>query len=84
MKQRLLTLAALAVLVPLMSTYAQDVQTNLDAALTSYKAGDLDQARYSLQQALTGINQAIGKEILLILPTSMEGKIGRASCRERV
>ena len=75
MKQRLLTLAALAVLVPLMSTYAQDVQTNLDAALTSYKAGDLDQARYSLQQALTGINQAIGKEILLILPTSMEGMV---------
>jgi hypothetical protein len=75
MRQILITFATLVVLMPGMITHAQDVQTNLDAALTSYKSGDLDQTRYSLQQALSGINQAIGKEILLILPASMEGMV---------
>lgn len=75
MRKRLLTLAALFVLGPLMNSYSQDVQASLDSALSSYKSGDLDQARYALQQALTGINQAIGKEILLLLPASMEGMV---------
>jgi len=75
MRKKIITLAALVVLVPLINSYSQDVQANLDSALSSYKTGDLDQTRYALQQALTGINQAIGKEILLVLPASMEGMV---------
>src|SRR4030042_3332821 len=75
MRNRLITFAALLMLAPVMNVRSQDVQASLDAAVTSYKSGDLDNARYSLQQALTGINQAIGKEILLLLPSAMEGMV---------
>jgi hypothetical protein len=36
MRKRLLTFAALVVLAPFMHSYSQDVQANLDSALSSY------------------------------------------------
>lgn len=52
---------------------AQEVTANLDEALSSYHSDKLEDARFALQGALNGINQAIGKEILAILPEEMNG-----------
>ena len=52
---------------------AQEVTTTLNEALSSYKSDNLEDARFALQGALNGINQAIGKEILAILPDEMNG-----------
>ncbi len=52
---------------------AQEVTASLDDALSSYKSDNLEDARFALQGALNGINQAIGKEILAILPDEMNG-----------
>lgn len=52
---------------------AQDVQARLDAAKSAYQSGDLEGARFELQEALNEINQVIGKEILLLLPAEMAG-----------
>jgi len=53
--------------------YSQDIQTKLDAANSSYQSGDLENARFALQEALNLINQAIGQEILELLPASLGG-----------
>ena len=52
---------------------AQDVQEKLNEAGASYSSGDLENARFALQQALQGINQAIGKDILALLPDNLGG-----------
>ena len=52
---------------------SQEVTSSLDEALTSYHSDNLEDARFALQGALNGINQAIGKEILAILPEEMNG-----------
>lgn len=53
--------------------YAQEVSASLDEAKTAYTAGSLDDARFALEQSLQQIDQAIGKEILKILPTDLSG-----------
>lgn len=50
---------------------AQDVNTQLSEAQSSYKSGDLQSTRFALQQAINEIDKAIGAEIMKILPTSM-------------
>lgn len=50
---------------------AQDVSVQFDEARTAYKAGDLQHARFALQQALYEIDYAIGQEVLKILPNSL-------------
>jgi hypothetical protein len=52
---------------------AQDVNGQLNTATTSYASGDLENARFSLQEALNGVNQAIGQDILNLLPASLGG-----------
>ncbi len=52
---------------------AQDVQEKLNEAQASYSSGDLENARFALQQALQGINQAIGKDILALMPDNLGG-----------
>ena len=52
---------------------AQDVHEKLNEAEASYSSGDLENARFALQQALQGINQAIGKDILTLLPDNLGG-----------
>lgn len=52
---------------------AQQVEEKLKEASGAYKAGNLENARFALQQALTEINQAIGREILALLPESLDG-----------
>ena len=52
---------------------AQDVNGQLNTATSSYASGDLENARFSLQEALNGVNQAIGEDILNLLPTTLGG-----------
>jgi hypothetical protein len=50
---------------------AQDVNKHLDEARSAYGAGQLDAARFALQQAMNEVDLAIGKEILKVLPTRL-------------
>ena len=52
---------------------AQEVPGLLDEARSEYKAGNLENARFALQQALNGINQAIGRDILALMPEKLGG-----------
>ena len=54
-------------------TYAQEVTASLNDARSSYTAGNLDDARFALEETLRQIDQAIGKEILEKLPASISG-----------
>ncbi len=72
--KKILTLLTIAVFtVPGAFINAQEVTASLDEALSSYKSDNLEDARFALQGALNGINQAIGKDILAILPDEMNG-----------
>ena len=53
--------------------HSQDISASLSDAKSSYSSGSLDDARFALEQALQQIDQAIGKEILKILPTNLSG-----------
>jgi hypothetical protein len=50
---------------------AQDVNEKLKEASASYQSGDYENARFALQEALNGINQVMGQEILSKLPATM-------------
>ncbi|MBE0639439.1 MAG: hypothetical protein IH598_13060 [Bacteroidales bacterium] len=50
---------------------AQDVNEKLSEAQSEYKSGNLENARFALQEALQFINQAIGREVLEMLPTQL-------------
>ncbi len=62
---------------------AQDVQEKLNEAQTSYSSGDLENARFALQQALQGINQAIGKDILALMPDNL-GDMAKIEANDNV
>lgn len=53
--------------------FSQDFNATLEEASTSYNSGDLENARFALQRALQEINQAIGAEILGVLPENLGG-----------
>lgn len=55
------------------SAKAQDVSSSLSEARASYTSGNLDDARFALEETLRQIDQAIGKEILEKLPQSVSG-----------
>lgn len=48
---------------------AQDFDKNLATAKSSYSSGDLENARFAMEQMLRDLDIAIGKEILKLLPT---------------
>lgn len=73
MKKKLIILIVVFFVIPGTFIQAQDVTASLDEALSSYKSDNLEDARFALQGALREINQAIGKEILAILPDEMNG-----------
>jgi hypothetical protein len=50
----------------------QDFSKNMASAKSSYSSGDLENARFSMQQMITDLDMAIGKEILKLLPTKMD------------
>lgn len=51
---------------------AQDFQKNLATARASYVSGDLENARFAMQQMLNDIDVAVGKEIMKIYPDKMD------------
>lgn len=79
MKLNITTILACIALFSLQSIYAQNIDKNLSDAKSAYKGGNLEDARFSLQQALNDVNTAIGKEILQQLPAKMVNLAGNSS-----
>jgi hypothetical protein len=52
---------------------AQNPTGQLDEARSAYQSGNLQDARFALQQAINEIDLMIGKEILGVVPTQLEG-----------
>jgi len=51
---------------------AQDFNKDLASAKTAYAAGNLEDARFAMQQMLNDIDILVGKEIIKLLPTKMD------------
>jgi hypothetical protein len=68
--KNILTLIALVAFATTLN--AQDFNKNLATAKSSYASGNLEDARFAMQQMLTEIDMAIGKEVLKMLPAKME------------
>lgn len=52
-------------------SHAQDFSKNVSAARSSYSAGNLEEARFAMQQMLNDLDMAIGREVLKMLPSKM-------------
>ncbi len=53
---------------------AQDFAKNISSAKSSYASGDLESARFAMQQMITDVDMVIGKEILKLLPAKMDAQ----------
>jgi hypothetical protein len=53
------------------ASIAQDFNKNVAAARNSYAAGNLEEARFAMQQMLNDLDMAIGREVLKMLPAKM-------------
>jgi hypothetical protein len=51
---------------------AQDFNANLATAKSSYASGNLEDARFAMQNMITDLDISIGKEVLKMLPQKME------------
>src|SRR3954468_9034551 len=56
-----------ALLFTTIGVYSQDFDKNLATAKSSYGSGDLENARFAMEQMLRDLDMAIGKEILKML-----------------
>lgn len=54
------------------SASAQDFSKNLATAKASYSSGNLEDARFAMQQMLNDLDIEIGREVLKILPAKLE------------
>lgn len=79
--KKLVICAMIAMQFFVIQGYAQDVTGKLDQAKSAYSAGDLENTRFALQQALQEINQMIAKEILELLPAEM-GKMPKLAAED--
>ncbi|ANE52898.1 hypothetical protein [Flavisolibacter tropicus] len=50
-----------------------DVNENLTSAETAFKSGNYSEARYSVQQAMLGVELQIGHQVLKSMPASISG-----------
>ena len=64
-------------------TAPPDVNENLTSAETAFKANNLSEARYAVQQAMLGVELQIGNEILKSLPATVAG-IKKDSMQDQV
>jgi len=71
--KRLLSIHLWVILMAMWPLMAQEVTTRLQEAENSYTTGQLEEARFALQEAISAINQEIGKEILKALPANLGG-----------
>lgn len=62
----------LIVLLVCTGAQAQDFKNNLATAKTSYQAGKLQDTHFALQQIMQDLDITIGKEVLKLLPTSID------------
>lgn len=60
-----------ALVLAAFSASAQDFDKNIATARTSYGSGDLENARFAMEQMLRDLDMAIGKEILKMLPATI-------------
>ncbi|MCF8364967.1 MAG: hypothetical protein K9H16_04255 [Bacteroidales bacterium] len=72
MMKKLFISLAIAILIAA-SVQAQEAEALLGNASSEYKSGNLENARFNLQQMLQEINQAIGRDILALLPDNLQG-----------
>jgi hypothetical protein len=52
--------------------HAQDFSKNITAAKNSYAGGNLEDARFAMEQMLNDLDLLIGKEVLKMLPVKMD------------
>lgn len=52
-------------------SYSQEFNKNVATAKSSYSSGDLENARFAMEQMLRDLDIEIGKEILKLLPTQI-------------
>jgi len=74
MKTKYILTTFLYILVSSITFAQDDLGGKLNEAESSYASGDLSNARFQLQQALIELDREIGKEVLKVLPTSVDGK----------
>lgn len=55
-----------------LTTFSQDFNKDLATARSSYSSGNLEDARFAMQQMLNDIDVIVGKEMLKILPTKLD------------
>ena len=65
-------LATAAVICSLGALSAQDFQANLNTARSSYGSGNLEDARFAMQQMLNDIDILVGKELIKALPAKFD------------
>ena len=68
MKNIILAILTLSVCTVVM---AQDFDKSLASAKSSYSSGNLEDARYNLENALREVDAAIGREVMKVLPTTL-------------
>lgn len=54
------------------NTFSQNFATDIASAKTAYSSGKLEDAHFALQQAMQEIDIIIGKEVLKLMPASMD------------
>ncbi|MFO7977250.1 MAG: hypothetical protein R6U64_01210 [Bacteroidales bacterium] len=71
MKKLILTILIGILIFPVAVLRAQQVEASLNQAKAAYSAGNLEEARYALQQAMNQVDLALAEEILKLLPAQM-------------
>ncbi|MDH4058025.1 MAG: hypothetical protein OEU76_04645 [Cyclobacteriaceae bacterium] len=72
MKNMFFSLITIGLCVTMMAE-AQEFDKSLASAKSAYSAGNLEDARFNLENALREVDATIGREILKVLPTSLGG-----------
>ena len=65
-------------LIAAYSAQAQEFDKNLASARSAYASGNLEDARFALQQMLNDIDIVVGKEIMKLLPAKMDAMASNA------
>lgn len=78
---RVLWICVLAMIA--LPAFSQNVESALDEAQSAYKSGNLEAARFALQQAMNEVDLAIGREVLALLPDQL-GPMAKADTEDQV
>ncbi len=68
------SILTLAIVMSSAVAFAQDFNRNLATAKNAYAGGNLEEARFAMQQMINDVDMAIGKELLSMLPSSLESR----------